>query len=397
MSARLAPHHPHHTTRGELHGRRFRTAVRSNVGGFLEIAGAAGWDVGALRRRVLSERLRLPAALQSELSGIAAGAGIDEGVQLLYEMARHRLAPDECTVAAAVGGASASGATVLLKNSDKIGADSFTGEGFHHFKEVNVVVDGRTEDGVRIVGVAAAGSTGLKMGVNDAGVVAASNIARTIEMRRRQPDVDDLRALDRGQLLREGLGHRDAAAAARSTATAVMETPMATSGTIEFADALRMIVIEGSYEHLSVETIRDRVVVRTNMFVTLAHLNDPGDASSPARAERARSVLEPGSGSITPAELRALSQDHVNGPGVDSICRHSANPRDETSLSAMVVATDLDDPIRTRVAIALGKPCWAWPGSGVIEMRMDDGPDAVDERFRAGSAWRDNYREDPNV
>jgi hypothetical protein len=395
--AGLAPHHPDPATRGELHGRRFRTAVRSNVGGFLEIAGVSGWDVAALRRWALSERRRLPAALRSELSGIAAGAGIDQSVHILYEVARHRLAPDECTVAAAIGGASGSGATVLLKNSDKIGADSLTGEGFHRFKEINVVVDGRNDNGVRIVGVAAAGSIGLKMGVNDAGVVAASNIARTIEMRLRHPGVDDLRALDRGRLLREGLGHRDPASAARSIVAAVMETPMATPGTIEFADASRMVVIEGSYEHLAVETIRDRVVVRTNMFVTLAHLNDPGDTSSPARAERARHVLEPRSGSIIPADLRALSQDHVNGPGVDSICRHSADPHDETSLSAMVVATNPDDPTRTTLQIALGKPCWAWSGSGVFEMRMDDGPEAVDERFRSGSAWRDNYREDPRV
>ncbi len=316
---------------------------------------------------------------------------------MLFQMARHRLVPDECTVAAAVGSASASGATMLLKNSDKIGADSLVGKGFHRFKEINVVLDWRTDDGVRIVGVAAAGTTGLKMGVNDAGVVAASNIARTTEMRQRDPDVDDLRALDRGSLLREGLAQLDPAAAARAVVSAMLETPMATSGNVEFADAGRMVVIEGSYEHLSVETIRDRVVVRSNSFVTLEHLNDPADTSSAARARRAHEVLQPLSGSITVDDLRALSQDHVNGPGVDSICRHSPDPHDETSLSAMVAATNASHPAHTRVEIALGKPCWAWPGGAVLAMRMDDPPEMVEERFRSGAVWKAHYREDPRT
>ena len=255
------------------------------------------------------------------------------------------------------------------------------------------MVDLLSDDGLRIVGVAAAGSTSLKMGINNAGVIAASNIARTTELRARNPGLDDLRALDRGRLLRHGLGHRNAVEAARSTVDALLATRMATPGNIEFAEADQMIVIEGSYDHLATERIRDRTVARTNMFVNLDHLNDPEDTSSPARYHRVLQVLEPRTGSVTPADLRSISQDHTNGPGLNSICRHSHNLTDETSLSAMVVATNREDPSRASVDIAQGKPCWSWPGSGVVSFRMDDHPDLIGEHFRSGQAWQQHYRE----
>ena len=259
------------------------------------------------------------------------------------------------------------------------------------------MVDLLSDDGLRIVGVAAAGSTSLKMGINSAGVIAASNIARTTELRARNPGLDDLRALDRRRRLRHGLGHRNAVEAARSTVDALLATPMATPGNIEFAAADRMIVIEGSYDHLATERIRDRTIARTNMFVNLDHLNDPEDTSSPTRYHRVLEILEARTGSDTPADLRTLSQDHTNGPGLNSICRHSHNPTDETSLSAMVVATNREEPSRAVVEIALGKPCCAWTGSGLVSLRMDDASDLIADRFHSGQAWKQHYREEAHT
>jgi hypothetical protein len=64
-----------------------------------------------------------------------------------------------------------------------------------------------------------------------------------------------------------------------------------------------MAVIEGSYDHLAVELSRDRVVVRSNMFVLLSELNDPDDSSSPARYHRALGLLGPRAGEVTTDDL----------------------------------------------------------------------------------------------
>jgi len=330
----------------------------------------------------------------AELGGIGRGAAVDEQTHLVYALVGHVVAPDECTVAAAVGDASATGQTILLKNSDKIGADSLVGQEFHCFKEINVVVDILKENGRRIVGVAAAGTTNLKMGANDSGVVAASNIVRTTQLRMRRRGVDDLRARDRGQILREALGQRSVAEAVRYTIEAIVDSPMATPGNLEFADADSMVVVEGSYDHLAMERIKDQVAVRSNMFALLAGLNDPQDISSPTRYERALELLAPKAGRVTTDDLKDVSRDHANGPGLNSICRHSEDYHDETSLSAMIVTTDRDDPGETSLQIALGKPCWAWDNGGVVSLKMGEPHDAIASRFLTGGAWMDFYRED---
>ena len=380
---------------GEHHGRRFQEGVRNNVERFLTIVDAAGWRWVDLVAAARAEALRRGTDERQRLNAIADGAGVDRTTHLVFALTGHVVAPEECTVAAAVGRASATGSTVLLKNSDKIGADSLVGTGFHRLKEINVVIDLTSEEGVRTLGVAAAGSTNLKMGVNDAGVVAASNIARTTELRLRRPGVDDLRAFDRGLLLRRGLEWRTAWEATTLVMKELAHAPMATPGNIHFAGADRMFVVEGSYDRLAMELVQDRVVARSNMFVLLDQLNDSEDRSSPARYARALAMLAPHGGSVTTEHLREVSADHGNGPGLDSICRHSDDHRDETSLSAMIAAVDGSDPAGTRVDFALGKPCWAWSDpEGVLSVRMDDDPAVIAERFRSGASWRRLYRED---
>ncbi|MGH8915502.1 MAG: hypothetical protein ACRDZM_13420, partial [Acidimicrobiia bacterium] len=195
-------------------------------------------------------------------------------------------------------------------------------------------------------------------------------------------------------ILREGLGNRTVDEAAHEAIEAIIDTPMATPGNVEFADADSMVVIEGSYDHLAMERSRDRVVVRSNMFVLLGELNDPQDTSSPARYRRALELLGPRAGGVTTDDLKSVSKDHGNGPGLDSICRHSEDYHDETSLSAMIVATNRDDPGKTSVDIAVGKPCWAWDHGGVVSLEMGEPHELIAERFLNGDAWKDFYRED---
>lgn len=394
MIAGLAPNDADPRVRGEAHGQRFRPQIRHNIARFRAAAEGGGWDWKDLEKATTDVMSGQTRSTLAELGGIARGAGVDERAHLLYALVGHAVAPEECTVAAAVGQASATDQTVLLKNSDKIGADSLRGEGFHRFKEVNVVVDLMSESGTRIIGVAAAGTTNLKMGVNDAGLVTASNIVRTTQLRIRRAGVDDLRARDRGQILRDGLGHRTVADASRWAVGAIIDTPMATPGNVEFADADTMVVIEGSYDHLAMGRFRDQVVVRSNMFIILDELNDPQDTSSPARYRRGLEILQPKAGAVTIDDLKSVSKDHGNGPGLMSICRHSEDYHDETSLSAMIVALDRDHHDETSVEIAVGKPCWAWDGGGVVSLKMGEPHEVISERFLTGSAWKEFYRED---
>jgi len=378
--------------RGLAHGQVFGSAVRNNVAGVLTAAGPTE------RAAALSRADRFTAARLDELEGIASGAGLAANHVIAAEVLRPLVVPDECTVMMAVGSASASGRTLFMKNSDKIGADSLIGDRFYKFKDINVVVDLVGESGRRIVGVVAAGSTGLKMGVNDAGVASGSNIARTTELRERRVNVTQLRAQDRGQIVRDGLEYETAEEAARWAVAAMVENPTDTPGNVEFADPEVALVVEGSYRSWSVVEIRDSVVARTNMFVEMDRLNDPDDRSSQARYERCTELLASvEAGELKPLHLQTFSQDHVNGPGLNSICRHSADFRDETSLSAMVVQLDRD-PAGIRLDIALGKPCWAWnDGDGVLSMSLADPPDSAPETFRSGEVWRRLYVEDPNV
>ncbi len=395
MIAGMVSHRGGARGRGLAHGRAFRGAVRANVLGFWEAARAAGWATGDLRMAARAGAAALTQERREEILGIARGAALPAEAVLAFDLFHSSFSPDECTVMMAVGSASATGSTVFMKNSDKIGADSLVGDDFYMHKEINIVVDLRDDSGRRIIGVSAAGSTGLKMGVNDAGVAAGSNIARTSELKERRVDVTQLRALDRGQILRGGLSYGEAEEAARWAVAAMIESPTDTPGNVEFADPKVAFIIEGSYRHWAVQEIRDRVAARSNMFVILERLNDPADHSSQARYARSVSLLEPLEGRVRPEDLSAFSQDHANGPGLNSICRHSKDHTDETSLSAMVATLDGADPDRSHVDFALGKPCWAWNDpDGVLSITLADPPEAIPERFRSGEVWRRLYVEE---
>ena len=380
---------------GVLHGLQHRHAIRANIAAYRRAAGAAGWECDQLERAAGDLYRSLPREQQVELDAIGAAAGVAEIAHRSFVLTAGAVAPDECTVVAAVGAASASGATILLKNSDKIGADELVGEGYQQFKEINVVVKLTTDQGVTMLGVAAAGTTNLKMGVNDAGLAVASNIARTAELRARKRSLDDLRALDRGLLLRQALGFSSAADAATWSMDAITEAPMATPGILHFAEARQMYIVEGSYDRIALERVQDRVVARANGFVLLDELNDGEDDSSPARRSRALQMVGARAGVATVEDLRRVSIDHHNGPGVRSICRHSDDHIDETTLSSMLMAFDPDDPTRGTAEFALGKPCWAWQSSeSAIAIEVGSNGD-VPAAFSNGSAWRRGYREDP--
>ncbi len=378
------------------HGRQLALAVHHNVAQFIDQMARRGWSKADLRRRALSAQTLLTCHRLDEIAGIAEGARVAYPDLLAYNLFNAEVSPDECTVMWAMGDATAGGRTLFLKNSDKIGAEDMVGEGFHQHKEINVILAVRPQGKPAVVGVASAGSTGVKMGVNDHGVATGTNIARTTELRTRKIKTSEERALDRVQLSRDGLEFDTAMRAGLSVVEKLSRTPMATPGNLEFVDPTLAYIIEGSYDRLAVQLLTAGVGARTNRFVVLDALNDPEDISSYARYVRSHQLLGTRRKSLTAEDFVAFSQDHTNGPGPNSICRHGVHFSEETSQSAQVVEIDAADPTRTMVWIALGKPCWAWRhGDGNFRLTMRFRPEDIPEGFRSGEVWMRYWTEQP--
>ena len=382
---------------GRAHGQRWRRAVLANLANFeagyrkAGFSRAAAADLAQRMAQDYSDRIL------EEIRGIAAGAEVELARLLAFNLCHGLVFPDECTVLFAMGDATASGKVLFLKNSDKIGGESMVGENFYEHKEINVVLTIPPEDGPGVIGVTAAGSSGIKMGVNTLGVAAGTNIVRTTELRERNVATTEMRALDRIQLAREGLQKESAFDAATFISTRLAMQPAATPGNVEFVDSQVGVVVEGSYDCVAQHVVRSGVAIRANAFVAMKDLNDPEDESSRCRYIRARELLLGHLAILSPALMKQFSQDHGNGPGPNSICRHGVHYEEETSQSSMVIELDREDPGQTRFWIAMGKPCHAWRDTeGNYEGRVGQ-LEQVPPGFTNGETWKRFWTEEPNL
>ncbi|MBI4447298.1 MAG: hypothetical protein HY645_15505 [Acidobacteria bacterium] len=372
-------------------------AIEFNLQNFWRASAALGLSKTSLIETAQKAAHDYPDCILEEIRAISRGANLDVRELLAFNLCQGLVAPDECTVLFAMADATSAGKTLFLKNSDKIGAGSMVGPQFYQHKEINVVLSVRDRQSPAFIGVSSAGSTGLKMGVNEFGVAAGTNIARTVELGKRAVDTTQMRALDRVQLAREGLAKETALEAALLIAARVTENPTATPGNLEFVDARTGFIIEGSYDRVAVQTVKNGIASRSNSFQVLRELNNPGDVSSYCRYVRTQELLESVRGRLTPELMKQFSQDHANGPGPNSICRHGSHYEEETSQSAMVVEIDPEKPKKTRFWIALGKPCHAWVNSeGWVEGSMDK-LDWLPEGFLNGDTWKRFWTEEPNL
>jgi hypothetical protein len=382
---------------GRAHGEQLAQAVAANLERFWRRVAAAGVDRRTLRARALAGARRvLTDDRCEEIAGIAAGARLEYPDVLAYNVYHGWVYPEECTVMWALPDATARGRTLFMKNSDKIGREDMVGANFYKHKEINVLMALRQAGKPAIIGVGQAGGTGLKMGVNDRGVCAGTNIARTSELRQRAVTSGQERAVDRAQLARDGLELAAATMATQAMAARVAETPMATPGNLEFVDARRAFVIEGSYDRLAVQAYDRGVGSRTNRFVTLHELNDPQDLSSYCRYVRTQELLAASAGRLTLDDFVAYTRDHANGPGPNSICRHHPDARAETTQSALVAEIDGASPQDSVVRVALGKPCHAWRhADGHIALTLRFRVEDIPEGLRTGEVWKRYWTEEP--
>jgi len=386
---------------GRKHGELLAAEIRHNLAGFWNALTARGHE----KKTVLKNALKLEkiwrACRLEEIDGMARGVRIPYPELLAYNVFHDVAFPEGCTVMMAVGKTSATGDTVLMKQSDKVGSEKYVGPLAYKNKELNVALVVDPKEGNKTIGVASAGQTALKMGMNDKGVASGCNISRTKELTQRgtEGDATQLKALDRGALMRDGLeAGNTALEAAQTILPGLLESPMSTPGNIEFADAREAVIIEGSYSEMATEIVRDRVAARSNRFVILKELARDDDLSSICRYVRCLELLNANKGKINLEKMIEFSMDHANGPGPNSICRHGTHFSEETSLSSMVMEINGKAPLKSRIAISLGKPCHAWVSKEAhIIGDMTMGEKDIPEGLRNGEVWKKYYTEEPNI
>lgn len=384
--------------RGFVLGRQAKDLVKHNVENFVSLCRSKGFSWNSLFEKLNHGEL-VSESFLDYVKGLAEGASLSPKLLLAYNLLHNILNPEECTVLIAMGDSTKNGNTIVLKNSDKIGSEKLVGDKYYNHKEVNVVVAEKPDNGYRFIAVAAAGEVSIKMGLSEQGVATGSNISRTWELKQRKVDLTGLRALDRGWLMREGISKNATAQGATATVlNNLIANPMSTPGNIEFVDSREAIVIEGSYDRIAVHKTVSGVLARSNRFNVLESLNDPEDISSYARYIRAMELLNKHKNQITSELMIVFSQDHVNGPGPNSICRHSPDFREETSLSAAVMEIDRANPRDSVIHVCLGKPCHAWKAEkGHIILDFDSMEKGIPEEFLNGNVFKQFYNETPVV
>lgn len=380
---------------GLSHGKANRNLIRLNLKAFRNDVIKMGFNRKSFDLKRAEKELS-PWILE-EIAGISDGSGLAFKELLEYNIYREIIYPDECSVMMAIGKAAKNGATVFLKNSDKIGDIGLSGPKYYKNKEVNVILNIKAEGKNRVIGVAAAGSVDVKMGLSDKGVAAGTNIARTKALAGKGLSFEQIRVPGRGRLIREALEVSENALTACNITTAkILEAPMASSGNMQFADANEAFIIEGSYSELAVEVVKDKTAARANSFVVMKSLNSEDDVSSICRLTRANQLLRENEGNIDVEMMIKFSMDHANGPGINSICRHSNDPADETTLAAAIMEINKEKPEKSRIAIALGKPCWAWKDKEAhVTLDMTENLANLPQGFTNGETWKRFYSEEP--
>lgn len=383
---------------GRRQGELLSSEIRQNLRTFWDNLKRMGYQKKELIKKAMKQEGLLNSPRLEEIKGIGDGVGMEYPEVLAYNLFHNIAFSEGCTVLMAVGKASATGDTIFLKNSDKVGSETYVGPNSYRNKEINVIVVINPKEGNKIIGVAAAGTIALKMGLNDRGVATGSNISRTKELAVRGAEKDSIqiKALDRGALMREGLEKgKNALEAAQAILPGLLESPMSTPGNIEFADAREALIIEGSYREVATEIVRDDVAARSNCFVLLKTLNREDDLSSICRYVRCLELLNRHKGKVTLEKMIEFSMDHANGPGPNSICRHGVHFSEETSLSAAVMEINGKSPEKSKIMIALGKPCHAWRAKEAhITLDMTMGSGDIPEGLITGETWKKFYTEE---
>ncbi|MFA9425882.1 C45 family autoproteolytic acyltransferase/hydolase [Natronorubrum sp. A-ect3] len=221
------------------------------------------------------------------------------------------------------------------------------------------------------------GTISIYKGVNDQGLVAANTY---IDCNR--DDVDPEGQLRNGTVIRMLLEECATVVEARAFLES-HPTRQLMSQTLFLADGTEGVLLEidPAAERIAVDD--GPIGTRTNHFVRSASTET---ASSTTRRQRALELLNSVDG-IDRDELWTIAQDHENGPGDNSICRHPEPETDEphafgqlTTASATVF--EGGSPV---IDIATGNPC-------ELERTRCAFGDEIPTDLRTGQRWLERRR-----
>ncbi|SIS14978.1 C45 family autoproteolytic acyltransferase/hydolase [Natronorubrum thiooxidans] len=221
------------------------------------------------------------------------------------------------------------------------------------------------------------GTISIYKGVNDQGLVAANTY---IDCNR--DDVAPETQLRNGTVIRMLLEECATVAEARSLLEA-HPTRQLMSQTLFLADGTEGVLLEidPAAERIAVDD--NPVVTRTNHFV---HSASTETTSSTTRRQRALELLDSVDW-IDRDELWTIAQDHENGPGDDSICRHPEPETDKPHAfgqltTASTAVFEGGSPV---IDIATGNPC-------ELERTRCAFGDEIPTDIRTGQRWLERRR-----
>jgi len=378
---------------GFVLGCQLAEAIKYNVNSSMKDAESRGIDRRRLKQVAARYVKILSAGALDLMGGLSRGSRIPFSSILYFNVIQDWLCADGCTTFAAVGKGTANCGALLLKNRDVPANSPVRGRYYYENRQINVVQVLKNPDGNITIGVATAGSTGIVMGLNTCGVATASSQGRTKEFK---PETQNGRVGNyRGQLMREGLEHHTAKDAVKHVLNRLIQMKTENPGILWFVDKQNIYVIEVAPREFSVQHVEDGFAVRANHFILLNQLNDK-NISSDCRYARGRQLMEENFGNINREKMIEFSMDHGNGPGENSICKHSRNERGTVTESAAIMEVNGRDPKKSRISIALGSPCRAWRRrAGNITFQMDDAIENIPKRFLDGSVYKEFIKEEP--
>lgn len=371
-------------------GIKLAEAVSHNIALLNQDVAAKGIDQEVSYRLINHYTTSISNTSVQLMEGLSKGSGIQFESILRFNALHDAFFQEECTTFAALGEATTDGKTFLLKNRDVAGNLQFNGPIHYRNRAINVTLVLKTDDGKVMVGVTNAGSTGIMMGMNNCGLAVASNMGQAKELRNIPPK-EKYGISGRPQILRESLECSTAYDAVNLLLSKLTKASMKMPGILWFVDAANIYVVEGANRQFAVQHITNGAATRSNHFELLDHLNDEQALSPICRKIRANELIEKSYGLIDREKLIKFSMDHKNGPGENSICRHSEDPEESVTVSAAIMEIDKKNPRKSRINIALGTPCQAWnKAGGSLVFAMDEDIESISQRFLDGSAYKEN-------
>ncbi|QLK24755.1 C45 family peptidase [Natrinema zhouii] len=273
-----------------------------------------------------------------------------------------------CTNALVSPPRAAGDGSLVLKNRDIAGRGA---------RPKSVVEQPPIDDYHGFLTVDTCGTVMLYKGVNDRGLVAANTY---IDANR--DDIEPEAQFRNGTVVRRVLEECATVADARELLESI-PTRQLMAQTLFLADESDAVLLEVNPLEERIAVADDGAVARTNHFVLS---RSETTESSRRRRERATELLEAENDEIDRNYLWEIAEDHENGPGNESICRHPEPETDEHAFGQLTTASAaVFEGGSPTVEIVMGNPCETEPA------RCSFG-DEIPTPLRTGDRWLQRLR-----